>query len=104
MRVAEDRPLGRRSADRAGGKGKRKIRVPQNALLVRFLLHPAGKVFLAAIILLLIAGLGVFVHFYGVYSKMIDERLLGGPYSTTARIFAAPEAVSLQDQTTPSDV
>jgi penicillin-binding protein 1B len=112
MKVAEDRPpsnkqsaggltAGRQSR---GSRGKRKIRIPKNARLVRFLLHPAGKILLAAMVLLLLAGLGIFVHFYHVYSKMIDERLLGGPYSTTARIFAAPESISINDQTSPSDL
>ena len=50
-----------------------------------------GRTLVAAVVLLLVAGLGVFIHYYNVYSKMIDERLRGGPYSTTARIFAAPE-------------
>ncbi len=35
---------------------------------------------------------------------MIDERLRGGPYSTTARIFAAPEAIAVGDSTSPSDI
>lgn len=111
MRVAEDRPpSGRQSAYRlnpgggARGKGGRRIKVPRNALLVRFFLHPAGRVVLAAILVLLIAGAGIFVHYYRVYSKMIDERLLGGPYNTTARIFAAPESIAVDDQTSPSDV
>lgn len=112
MKVAEDRPssdkpsVDRRNAGRPtrGSGGKRKIRVPKNAGLVRFLLHPAGKVLLASFILLLIGGAGVFVHFYHVYSKMIDERLLGGPYSSTARIFAAPESIAIDDQTSPSDL
>ncbi len=41
---------------------------------------------------------------YNVYAKLIDERLRGGPYSTTARIFAAPEAVAVGDKTTPSEI
>ncbi len=112
MKVAEDSPRAdrqppdRRASGRHGhGKsGRRKIRVPQNARLVRFFLHPAGRVLVAAVVLLLLAGLGIFVHYYSVYSKMIDERLIGGPYSTTARIFAAPETVSVNDKSSPSDL
>ena len=111
MKVAEDH----RSSDgqtgnkrtkgrRAGGAVKRKVRVPKNALLVRFFLHPAGKVFLATVALVLIGGVGFFVHYYRIYSKMIDERLLGGPYSTTSRIFAAPESIAVGDHSTPSDI
>ena len=35
---------------------------------------------------------------------MIDERLRGGPYSTTARIFAAPDSIAVGDATTPSEI
>jgi penicillin-binding protein 1B len=112
MKVAEDRPPSdKQSVARPttgkhsrGSRGKRKIRVSKNAGLVRFFLHPAGKIVLASIVLILIAGIGIFAHFYHIYSKMIDERLLGGPYSTTARIFAAPESISIGDQTSPSDL
>jgi penicillin-binding protein 1B len=102
MKVAEDKPTGSTRPKRK--TPKRKIRVPQNARLVRFLLHPAGKTLLITIAVLLVTGVGVFIHFYNVYSKMIDERLRGGPYSTTARIFAAPGAVALNDRTSPSDI
>ena len=88
MKVAEDRPAHSRPPNRRAPR--RKVRVPKNALLVRFFLHPAGKTLLAVIACLIVAGMGVFIHYYNVYSKMIDERLRGGPYSTTARIFAAP--------------
>src|ERR1700679_2677514 len=101
MKVAEDSPRSdNQSADKSatgrrakGSPARRKIRVPRNAGLVRFFLHPAGQILVASIVLLIIAGLGIFIHFYHIYSKMIDERLLGGPYNTTARIFGAPESV-----------
>jgi penicillin-binding protein 1B len=92
-------------ADAPRRKAERRIRVPrQNAGLVRFLLHPVGKTLLVLLVCLVIAGVGAFVHFYSVYSKMIDERLRGGPYSTTARIFAAPDSIAVGDTTTPSEI
>ncbi|MDP9053726.1 MAG: transglycosylase domain-containing protein, partial [Acidobacteriota bacterium] len=102
MKVAEDRPAERRQPKRK--LSSRKVRVPQNAGLVRFFLHPAGRTLLIAMACFLVAGTGVFIHFYGVYSKMIDERLRGGPYSATARIFAAPGSIAVNDRTTPSDI
>ncbi len=102
MKVAEDRPAESRQS--RGKSPRRKVRVPQNAGLVRFFLHPAGKTLLIALACILVVGTGVFVHFYNVYSKMIDERLRGGPYSTTARIFAAPGSIAVNDRTTPSDI
>jgi penicillin-binding protein 1B len=35
---------------------------------------------------------------------MIDARLRGGPYSTTARIFAAPGSIAVDDRTSPSEI
>jgi penicillin-binding protein 1B len=107
MKVAEERPADSRSSQGKSGKGKsakRKVRVPKNALLVRFLLHPVGKTLLILIATLLLTGLGVFIHFYNIYSGMIDQRLKGGPYSTTARIFAEPGSVAIGDRTTPSEI
>ncbi|HWF11197.1 MAG TPA: PBP1A family penicillin-binding protein [Bryobacteraceae bacterium] len=103
MKVAEERPSGSRHAKNKA-VGKRKVRVPKNARLVRFLLHPAGKILLTVLATLIVVGIGVFIHFYNVYSKMIDERLRGGPYSTTARIFAGPESIAVGDKITPSDI
>src|SRR5438067_2823601 len=102
MKAAEEKPAANRHAKPRAAK--RKIRVPKNARLVRFLLHPIGKTILAAIVIALLTGMGVFIHYYNVYSKMIDERLRGGPYSTTARIFAAPGAVAVNDRTSASDL
>ncbi|MDE3198473.1 MAG: PBP1A family penicillin-binding protein, partial [Acidobacteriota bacterium] len=51
-----------------------------------------------------IAGAAVFVYYYNVYAKLIDERLRAGAYSTTSRIYAAPETVTVGDTATSSDV
>jgi penicillin-binding protein 1B len=104
MKVAEkeDKPAAGRQTQRKSGK--RKVRVSENSLLVRFLFHPVGKTLLVLILTAFLTAAGLFVHFYNVYSKMIDERLRGGPYSTTARIFAAPGSVAVGDKTTPSEI
>ena len=96
MKVAEDRPL--------KGAKKRTVKVPKNALLVRFFLHPAGKTLLGVVGLVLIAASAFFVHYYNVYAKLIDERLRAGAYSTTSRIYAAPESISVGDLNTPNDL
>jgi penicillin-binding protein 1B len=102
MKVAEERPADSRQT--RGKAVKRKVRVPKNAKLVRFLLHPAGKTIIIVFVCLVVTGMGVFIHFYNVYSKMIDERLRGGAYSTTARIFAAPGSIAVNDKTSPSEI
>ncbi len=95
MKVAEDRPA---------RKPERKVRVAENALLVRFFLHPVGKAFLALCLVAVIAFGVVFVHYYRKYAALIDERLRGGPYTTTSRIYAAPGTIAVGDQTTPGDL
>lgn len=95
MKVAEDRPA--RKSDRT-------VRVPQNALLVRFFLHPAGKTLIGLAAVGIIAFGAVFVHFYMKYAALIDQRLRGGPYTATSRIYAAPGTIAVGDQTTPGDV
>ena len=62
----------------SGGRGSsgpdRKIRVPKNALLVRFFLHPVGKAFLGLIALTVIAAGSAFAYYYLKYAKVIDEK------------------------------
>ena len=87
MKVAEE---GRQRETKAAPKKKRTVRVPKNAGLVRFFLHPAGKILLIAAVLLIVGLSITFGHFYHVYAKLIDQRLRGGPYTSTSRIYAAP--------------
>ena len=102
MKAADDRrPPAKR---RARASGERRVRVPRNALLVRFFLHPVGKTILALAGLALVIGIGVFVYYYNVYAKMIDARLRGGPYRTTAGIYASPGSVAVGDKLTPSEL
>ncbi len=95
MKVAEDR----RSA-----RVPKTVRVPQRAWLVRFFLHPAGKTLIVLAACVLIASAVVFIHFYNTYSKLIDERLRGGAYTSTSRIYAAPGSIAIGDTTSPNDL
>jgi penicillin-binding protein 1B len=96
MKVAEDRP--------ARAAKQRTVRVPKNALLVRFFLHPAGKIFLGLVACVLIVAAGLFVHFYNQYDKLINERLRTGAYTATSRIYAAPGSVTVGDESSPTDL
>jgi penicillin-binding protein 1B len=100
MKAVEDRPL------KAAKKPKRErtIRVPKEALLVRFFFHPVGKTLLAVFVILLIGCMIAFAHFYSVYAKLIDERLRVGAYTTTSRIYAAPGAIAVGEASSPSDI
>jgi penicillin-binding protein 1B len=96
MKVAEDRP--------ARAAKQRTVRVPKNALLVRFFLHPAGKIFVGLVACVLIVAAGLFVHFYNQYDKLINERLRTGAYTATSRIYAAPGSVTVGDESSPTDL
>src|SRR5436309_3394452 len=85
-------------------KTERKVRVPKNAALVRFFLSRTGKTLLIVMAALLLTGAGVFIHFYNQYSKLIDSRLRGGPYTATSRILAAPESIGVGDAITPIEI
>jgi penicillin-binding protein 1B len=81
-----------------------RCRIPEKALLVRFFLHPAGKVFLFGTVFLITAGLAAFIYFYNMYARLIDEKLAAGLFQSTSTVYAAPRKVSLGDQVTLEDV
>ncbi len=85
-------------------KSDRTVRVPQNALLVRFLFHPVGKAFVGLFLLAVLAFCGVFAYSYLKYAKLIDERLRGGPYTTSSKIYAAPTSIAVGDATSSSEI
>jgi penicillin-binding protein 1B len=90
-----------RKSDR---KRKVRVRVPKNARLVRFFLHPAGRILVTSLTLGFILGLGVSVHYYAKYSRLIDQKLSAGPFGNTAKIFAAPRLVAVGDTITPEAI
>ena len=81
-----------------------KVQVPKKAALVRFFLHPAGKITLGVAALLLIAALGIFTFYYVKYSRLIEAKLAAGPFGNTSMIFAAPRTVMVGDPATPSEI
>jgi len=48
---------------------------------------------LAAAVIGLVCGAGVFSYYYDRFARLIDRRLSGGVFARTSKIFAAPEAV-----------
>jgi penicillin-binding protein 1B len=81
-----------------------RLQVPKSALLVRLLLHPVGKVVLASMVALFIAGLGVFTYYYVHYARLIDEKLAVGPFAKTSRIYAAPSVLSVGEAVTLEEI
>lgn len=83
-------------------KGQRKGRSVQLRLgilgrALGLLWTPIGKAFLAAFLILGVAGGVAYNHFYWKFSAIIDERLAGGAFDRTARLLAVPRTISLGD-------
>jgi penicillin-binding protein 1B len=90
---------GRASQGRRGNKR----RVVKGSGFVRFLMHPVGKILMAIVLLAVVTGGGAFIYYYNKYAKVIDDRLKGGAYTATSRIYAAPESIDVGD-TSSTDV
>ena len=108
-RPPQGTPPDRRSgAWSAGQKGQRKRgenrRVVRGSGLVRFLMHPVGKVLMGIVLVAMVTGAGVFVFYYHKYAKQIDETLSKGVDISTSRIYAAPEPVDVGDASSPADI
>ena len=81
-----------------------RIQLPRNALWVRALRHPGGKIALAISLTVTVALLGVFTFYYVRYSRLIDRKLRAGPFDSTSMVFAAPRSVSVGDDITPAEI
>jgi penicillin-binding protein 1B len=67
-------------------------------------MSPIGKTILGfSFIIFTIAGF-TFTYFYVQYAKVIDQKLKGGPFTATSKIFAAPEIVAVGDPGTPTEI
>ena len=49
-------------------------------------------------------GLLTFTYYYVKYSRLIDQKIRSGPFQSTAKIFAAPQTVSLGDDYTAEEI
>ena len=85
---------------RSPGKG----RVVRGSGLVRFFMHPIGKILMGFMLGAFIASAGAFIYFYSYYAKVIDKALNGAPAATTSRIFASPRSVSVGDPSSPGEI
>ena len=81
-----------------------KVQVPQKAALVRFFLNPWGKALLVLFILFNTAFLLAFTFYYTKYARMIEQKLLAGPFSNTSMLFAAPHLVMVGDTLPASEI
>jgi penicillin-binding protein 1B len=63
-----------------------------------------GMVILGALAGFAVVSIVVFTMLWVHYAKIVDTRLRGGPFSTTAKIFAAPEVIGVGDAVTSSEI
>jgi len=70
----------------------------------RFLSGTFGRVLLALGIFGLSAGLITFSYFYYKYATLIEEKLAGGPFVNTSKLFSAPQVINLEDETSPEEI
>ena len=71
--------------------------MPQKAYLVRFFLHPLGKILAISFTLAFLLLAGLFTHYYAKYSELIDQKLRAGPFANTSKLFAAPRLIAVGD-------
>jgi penicillin-binding protein 1B len=89
---------------KSGRKKLVRIRVPKNARLVRFFLHPAGMSLAIVFLVISILLSGTILISYAKYSRLIDQKLRAGPFAVTSKIFAAPRMVAVGDTITPEEI
>ena len=85
-------------------KKKMRVRVPRDAGIVRFFMSKWGKILLASMALVGVIGLFTFTYFYLSYAHVIDQKLRGGPFINTSKIYAAPISVGVGDTVTPAEI
>src|SRR6516225_2294844 len=85
-------------------KKELKVRVPGSAALAQFLLKPFGRVLVLSLLLTAVITLATFTFFYTRYSRLIDAKLSAGPFTNTAKLFAAPQSVAVGDHITPGEI
>src|SRR5579884_601834 len=69
-----------------------------------FWFGPVGKVLLGLFLIGAVTGVSVFGYYWTKYARLIDRKLSQGPFNTPSKIFAAPEAVYVGEQSSPADI
>jgi penicillin-binding protein 1B len=82
----------------------RGYKISRHDRLVRFFTSRTGMVFLGALAGFAMVSIIAFTMLWVHYARIVDQRLRGGPFSTTAKIFAAPEVIGVGDVATPSEI
>lgn len=81
-----------------------KVRIPRGSGIARIVLGPVGRLVVILFAVFVILGLGTFTFFYAKYSRLTDEKLGAGVFANTAKLFAAPDSVSVGDTNSPAQI
>jgi penicillin-binding protein 1B len=88
----------------ANNGGVRVVRVSARDRIARFFTRKPGLIFLSTLAILAVGFISTFTYFYLQYSKLIDKKLQGGPFTSTSRIFATPQTIGIGDVISASEV
>ena len=67
-------------------------------------MSPFGKILLGFFFIIFTVAGFTFTYFYVEYAKLIDQKLKGGPFTATSKIYAAPETVAIGDPGTSTEI
>jgi len=86
-----------------------KVKIPQNKASgrksARFgISHPLVKVALILFVLFTLIGAGIFSYYYVKYDKIVEARIRGPIFSTSAKIYARPPVLSVGDRYTTEEL
>ncbi len=81
-----------------------RAKVSEKTFLVRLLWNPVGKFLLVFGVCAVSLSALTAVWLYMKYARLIDEKLRGGPFTSTSMIFAAPRVVTVGDETSPEEI
>jgi penicillin-binding protein 1B len=72
--------------------------------LARFALGRVGRILIASVAILVIAGVATFTYYYARYAKAFDEKVRIGLFANSAKIYAAPDSVGVGDTIQPGEI
>jgi penicillin-binding protein 1B len=91
-----------------------KIKIPKNGSkqqnggkkkpVPRLVSHPLFKLAFVALVVFTLIGVGIFSYYYVTYDRIVDARISGPIFSTSAKIYARPPLVSVGDHETSDEI
>lgn len=73
-------------------------------MFTRIWAHPFGRFLIGLAAFFTFSLIGVFAVAYIHYGRLIDEKLTAGPFAETAKVFAAPNGLSVGDEAKPEEI